>query len=315
MNRANRPLLFFVGLVFALVVLCMQAPACSDSTDVILVPVPGPADPFQSWKEAVASFLGTCLGPDPQAYKGCNALARSCLSEAFALYEPPLPYDNPAQRFQAEMWAGRVFLSIDSPRVSDLLYDCVGIDAGMFSGSGHPIPWAPTAEGRSYARDRGREYVAPNMEETVDSLWTWELAPTNENLDRRIGEIVEDPATPPLAGADALEAALPELRRKLADPEEPLPPVTRLTITAFHGPFPGRVAPPARVRAFFFDLRDGTSMSLRQAARASGFDLQEPDPIGEKKLYFWLFNPEAPGDLVRITWGSLFQDLPVWLGP
>ena len=116
-----------------------------------------------------------------------------------------------------------------------------------------------------------------------------------------------------MAGESELGAELPDMLRKLADPEETMPPVTRLTITAYHGSFPGKVAPPARVRAFFFDFRDGTNMSLRQAARASGFDLQEPDPMGDNKLYFWLFNPKNQDNLERITWGSIFKKLPAWL--
>jgi hypothetical protein len=305
-----RPALF---LLFSFLFLCLPLHACTDTQDVWVRPVVV-QDPFQVWKEGIASFLGTCLGPDPASYKGCNRVARECLAEALNLFDPPLPYDNPAQQFQTEMWAGRVFLSIEQPRVSDLMYDCLGMDSGMFSGSGHPIPWAATPDGMNYAMDRGREYVTPNMEETQDHLWTWELSPTEEHLDLKIGEIIQDPDLPPLAGADALRAELPDLLKKLADPEEPLPPVTRLTITAYHGAFPGKVAAPARVRAFFFDFRDGTNMSLRQAARASGFDLHEPDPIGENKLYFWLFNPKSPEEITRITWGSVFRNLPEWLG-
>jgi len=310
-TRPVRPLLVLV----AALLLCLQTTACNDTHTEIVGPVPPAPDPFQVWKEGIASFLATCLGPDPETYKSCNNVAKECLAEAFTLLEPPLQYDNPAQRFQTEMWAGRILMSIQQPRVGDLMYDCLGIDSGMFSGSGHPIPWAATPAGRNYTWDRGREYVTPNMSETQHNLSTWELAATEEDLDLTMGQVIQDPDMPPLAGAGELEAQLPEILRKMADPTETLPPVTRLTITAYHGAFPGRVAPPARVRAFFLDLRDGMNMTLREAAQASGFDLRAPDPVGENKLYFWLFHPEAPANLVRITWGNLFQNLPEWLAP
>jgi hypothetical protein len=250
-----------------------------------------PKDRLVQWKKEVEQHLGACTQDHS-----------SCLRETIVKYPPPPQGPGASADFYEDMHMGALLMEI--PRARETLGSLLGIGAETFTGSGYSIPWKST-----YAQARAREYLIPNLPETDENVWTWQLEPAFANYKRSVQEILTLPPTDESNQRD-LGMYLDEIIDQMKN-SEVVSPVIRFQQFS-KTEYSGRLGRREAIRVFAVNLRDVWEMTVEQAAASTGYPLSLHDAM-DAKLFIWLFVPEHADAVIRATWGNIMHWLPKWL--
>lgn len=275
---------------------CVAVILAAALTHLALRPkAPPPEDPWVIWKNQIVKKVDDC--------KQETTVPEICIAQAISQEYPKPKSDLPSELLHNDLHAGTIVMTIDP--VKNLLYKRIGVK-DHFLGNGfaqpadkeEPYPLVP-------------EYLAANLNETNNDVWTWALAPIPQHLQKKVSEIISSSQdTVEITGRDSKGfAAFANAVTANLDYERP-------AVIRF-----GRF-PPERYshkmglndakRVFVLHLGSVYGLSLGEAARLSGYSLDSAKSDHDK-LWVWVYLPSDKRDLVRPTWHEIIFNLKGWL--
>jgi hypothetical protein len=249
------------------------------------------ADAWATWKGQLVTGISKCNMDD------------ACVARAVSLPHPS-PDAHQRDQLAADLRVGDTLMHI--PRVSAVLDRYLGIKE-TFLGTGITQPLGSD----DYGAARIAEFLVPNVEDTLPKVLTWRLAPVALNLDRTLASVVDtvDPTPPRKDMAEWRNA----IHQRL-DNSDQLPAVVRLGqfAAANHSRRLGR---PEAVRVFTLHLGQVWNMTLKDAARFSGYTLRSSANSETGTLFVWVFVPEHPDEVTQATWKNVVSKFQYWIKP
>jgi hypothetical protein len=254
--------------------------------------------PWAPWTARMTDRVESCTEQrDPTA----------CLAAALRAEPPPHAVDGEtglaSSQLLHEFQMGQALLQ--SPRISDLLWEEFGIDREDFLGIGLSI------NNRSEdSHTREREYFVSNLcadKINLDrcpteepNIWTWRLpsAAARVQLGRPLLELID--GQPPL---DNVEQWRTLRTNELA------PTGLYIRIAHFPGQFyAGTVGRPEAKLVFFTEFPE-RSTTLRDFMAQTGSESLAETINENETLFIWVYAPTETQEPMLATWGSLFDYL------
>lgn len=248
-------------------------------------------DPMLSWERRIMPILDKCNSD-------------SCIADTLSSDQSPVPGD-----LSNDLIEGRILLK--NQKVAKMLKVNFGISSAFY-GTGFSQPNGAT----NYWAARVPEYLTPNYAETINRVWTWELQPEQDYLNKKLSEIFRD--VTPLAKRTIPKGA-PNFLRYLNDNftnelrlDDSKPVVVRFAQMPDHA-YSGCMGRQEARRVFASHLGEilGMDMTVAEAVSYSG-NLVEP-ARSEQATFIWVFIPSAEAEVVPANWSSIIPSLKSWL--
>lgn len=215
----------------------------------------------------------------------------------------PVPKSNqPSVILRHDLAIADVLFSYKN--ATDMLALRFGIYQDVFLGTGFSNP----LEADGYGLAAIHEYLVPNERVEHENIWMRRFAPTSEELDNTISDLVNKEANSDAKNMKLRERLVTLMKEKNWEPGQQ--PVIRFAIfdpeRDSH-----RLGREEAYRVFASDLAEVWALKFRDAARRSGRQLKSKGP--HDMCYVWIFLPKDETDVVPATWTEVLNHLPDWL--
>jgi|HubBroStandDraft_3_1064219.scaffolds.fasta_scaffold61502_2 hypothetical protein len=286
------PWLLVVGLALVLLLVLVVQPRRTASL----------SQQWLDWQRSLEKSVGGCSTLNGQPLEDC--LSRT-LSDVLP-NRPKVTAHTAQTELARSVMAGQVLLANELVRQE--LSDRLSVD-NRFIGTGNSEPVDDT----SPASARIPEYLVPNLPETHDWVWVWEVGLSDmlagtPVLDHSLRDVLQNETSQPADFKSALDWITKD--HLGVDDSSAL---VRFAILEPKGPiFPsGCLGKPRAKRVFMNSLSPLLDLPLAKAAVNSGYTKEQSNP--NARLYIWVFVPTEDVQPVRATWENVLDDMPAWI--
>jgi hypothetical protein len=257
---------------------------------------------WPEWQQNLEKAAGQCKSDNPK-----------CLAEKLApLLEiknrPHLAVGTGSSDLASDLLAGQLMLANDTSR--KILNTRLSITQ-RFLGAGFSEPVGET----NYAAARVPEYLVPNLSDTSQHVWVWELeygkiVGDKPIMDHKLMEILLK--IPPLNHAD-FKGNLSWINDHLSRND------SRPVLVRFGAwdprklKYSGCLGRSDATRVFMTSLGEIKDKTLADASKASGYIVPEKYDAPGTKLFVWIYAPTEDGQAVVATWGNVLANFEKWV--
>jgi hypothetical protein len=254
------------------------------------------------WQQNLEKATGQCKTENPE-----------CLAEKLGpLLEiknrPHLAVGTGSSDLASDLLAGQLMLANDTSR--NILNTRLSITQ-RFLGAGFSEPVGEN----NYAAARVPEYLVPNLSDTSQRVWVWELeygkiVGDKPIMDHKLMEILLK--IPPLHHAD-FKGNLSWINDHLSRTD------TRPVLIRFGAwdprkhKYSGCLGRSDATRVFMTSLGEIKDKTLADASKASGYIVPEKYDAPGTKLFVWIYAPTEYGQAVVATWGNVLANFEKWV--
>jgi len=251
------------------------------------------SDPVAVWGERIIPIVDQCKDSD------------ICIADAFSSEHLAVPSD-----LTSDLRAAGILMQ--NQHVKDMVYRDFGI-TDSFYGTGLS---QPNFDKNNYGAARIPEFLSPNYADTITSVWTWKLQPKEDNLNKKLSEILK--TLPPLvarslpSGTHNFLQYINENFKQHLSLNDSVPIVIRFAQIPANR-YSGCMGRPEARRVFASHLGEllGMDMTVEEAASFSGY-LFTPGEA-EQTIFIWVFIPSTQSEVVPATWGAVMPRFRTWI--